>query len=123
MRRDRVREAIDKLFESEIRTKPRFKHMSPGQVEEFKGGFIDFAIMKMGQSFMESEDIGEQVQILKFLFDYSGHKPRVEHTVANVSNPYEGMSDEQLEYEERRLLSGEVEEACVVEAGKDNESQ
>ncbi len=78
--------------------------MKEGQLEEFRGGFLDFAIVKLGAEFVQSENVAEQLMILKVLLDYSGNKPKVEHSVLSVENPYEGMTELEMDIEERRLL-------------------
>jgi hypothetical protein len=114
-RRDKFKEAIDKLFESEVERLPRFNNMSEGQKEKFKGRFIDYMIQEIGAAFFETDDVGTMLDIAKFLANYSGHKPKTEHVGMISVNPFENMSDAELVEAEKRLLeydeSGEVEEA------------
>jgi hypothetical protein len=105
MRKNRFREAIDKLFESEVSRLPRFEKMADGQKEEFKLKFVEYMVLELGGMFIESSDIGEKLNIARFLADYSGHKPKVDTQVMVLENPYEQLSDEELEAEERRLLT------------------
>jgi hypothetical protein len=106
MKRNEFREAIDKLFDSEISVLPRFQNMPEGQREEFRGKFLEYMILDLGSSFVHSEDVSEKLQIAKFLADYSGRKPKVDQQITIIENPYEEMSVEELEQEERKLING-----------------
>lgn len=106
MKKNGFREAIERLFESEISVLPRFENMPEGQKEEFKGKFLEYMVLDLGSSFVHSDDVQDKLAIAKFLADYSGRKPKVDTQVTIVENPYEDLSPEELEEEERKLING-----------------
>ena len=99
-----VKAMIDKIFDAELAKLPKFEGMAKGQIEEFRGKFLEYMISDIAGKFLETDSVDTKLAIARFFFDYSGHKPKVEVETNIVDDPFHGMSLAQLDEEERILI-------------------
>jgi hypothetical protein len=119
MRKDSFRKVIEKVLDEEVDTLPFVKKLPPGQKKIVKQNLLEVMIYELARDFFEINDGYLRLQIIRFLADYSGQKPK---DIREVQfNPYDGMSEEELEAEEKRLLSvGSDEESDTVREAQAN---
>ncbi len=103
MKKYELRKVIERVMESESTRFENMKVLPEGQRSIVKRKLVELMVEKLAKDFFVVPDVYARLQIMKFFADYSGQKP-ADVKVLEI-NPYDGMSEEELEAEERRLLS------------------
>ena len=108
MRKDSFRRVIEKVLEEEAGKHPSVKKLPEGQKKVVKETMLEKMVYELTGQFFDCQDPYFRLQLLRFFADYSGQKP-VDVKMLEV-NPYAGMSEEELEAEQRKLLEIEDDE-------------
>lgn len=111
-----IKEAINGIFEKEVENFPSIRKLPPGQRERYKKRFVEYMVEDLAYTFMKAKDPKDKVDIFKALSDYGGYKPSVQiEGSIDINNPYEQLTDEELDRVEKELIDAE---SRVIEEGE-----